>query len=76
MKKETLEATIKCLEHLAINIGETTTEYHWREFCGLIEMLKENFPEYNLQEVQTNIYKKLIVDNNIKENNIIDEDEW
>lgn len=56
-KKETLEEILKCLEHLVNTIGEITTEYHWREFCGLIEMLKENFPEYNLQEFQNSLYK-------------------
>lgn len=58
MKKETLEEVIKCLEHLINSIGETTTEYHWREFCAIVEMLKENFPEYNLQEFQNSLYQK------------------
>lgn len=31
----------KCLERLSNNIGETTTEYHWREFCGLMKTMED-----------------------------------
>ena len=31
----------KCLEYLSHNIGETTTEYHWREFCGLMKTMED-----------------------------------
>lgn len=29
------------LNHIASNIGEKTTEYHWREVCGLMLGLEE-----------------------------------
>ena len=48
VKKEALQETIRTLEHLISNIGEKTTEYHWREFSDLSKCLVEAFPEYNL----------------------------
>lgn len=59
MKKETLEETLKCLFHLSNSVGEVITEYHWRDFCGLILMLKENFPEYNLEQFEKSLYERL-----------------
>lgn len=31
----------KCLEKLSNSVGETITEYHWREFCGLMKMMED-----------------------------------
>jgi len=30
-----------CLNKLSNSIGETITEYHWREFCGLMKMMED-----------------------------------
>ena len=29
-----------CLNKLSNSVGETITEYHWREFCELMKMRK------------------------------------
>jgi len=62
-KKQTLEEVIKCFENLISTIGEITTEYHWREFCGLIENIKNSFPEYDLDKFQNSLFTTKI--NNI-----------
>ena len=31
----------KCFELLSNSVGETITEYHWREFCGLMKMMED-----------------------------------
>ena len=31
----------KCLNKLSNSVGETITEYHWREFCGLMKMMED-----------------------------------
>ena len=36
------EDLIKFLNHIANNVGEVITEYHWREACELINKLKNN----------------------------------
>lgn len=54
-KEEILKETVKCFERLIDNIGEQTTEYHWREFAGIVSMLNKVFPEYNLRDFQNNI---------------------
>lgn len=58
-KKTALEETIKCLEHLMSNIGEKTTEYHWREFAEISKNLVESFPEYDLNNVIENYYNTI-----------------
>lgn len=30
------------LEHIANSVGETITEYHWREAIGLIQMIEDD----------------------------------
>ncbi len=30
-----------CLNKLSNSVGETITEYHWREFCGLMKMMED-----------------------------------
>jgi hypothetical protein len=30
-----------CLDKLSNSVGETITEYHWREFCGLMKMMED-----------------------------------
>ena len=57
-KEQVLQETIKCFEQLITTIGEPTNEYHWREFCGLIESIKESFPEYDLQGFQNTLLQK------------------
>lgn len=29
------------LNKLSNSVGETITEYHWREFCGLMKMMED-----------------------------------
>lgn len=29
----------RCLDKLSNSVGETITEYHWREFCELMKMM-------------------------------------
>lgn len=31
----------KCLDLLSNSVGEVITEYHWREFCGLMKMMED-----------------------------------
>lgn len=31
----------RCLNKLSNSVGETITEYHWREFCGLMKMMED-----------------------------------
>ena len=58
-KQECLEYIIKCFENLNNNIGEQLNEYHWREFCGIIEQMKICFPEYNLEKYQNSLFENL-----------------
>lgn len=30
-----------CLDKLSNSVGETITEYHWREFCDLMKMMED-----------------------------------
>ena len=30
-----------CLNKISNSVGETITEYHWREFCGLMKMMED-----------------------------------
>ena len=30
-----------CLNKLSVSVGEIITEYHWREFCGLMKMMED-----------------------------------
>jgi hypothetical protein len=30
-----------CLNKLSNSVGEVITEYHWREFCGLMKMMED-----------------------------------
>lgn len=52
-KQKVLQDIINCFENLNDNIGEIITEYHWREFCGIIKQIEETFPEYKLIEYPT-----------------------
>lgn len=56
-KEKVLQETIRCFENLISTIGEITTEYHWREFAAIIETIKEQFPEYDLQKFQDSLFK-------------------
>jgi hypothetical protein len=31
-----------CLNKLSNSVGEVITEYHWREFCGLMKMMEDD----------------------------------
>lgn len=30
----------KCLDRLSNSVGQTITEYHWRELCGLMKKME------------------------------------
>ncbi len=47
-KEKVLNDVINCLKNLNNTIGESITEYHWREFSAIINQIEESFPEYDL----------------------------
>lgn len=63
-KEQVLKDVIKCFDHLINNIGEETTEYHWREFCGIIKQIEKTFPEYKLIEYPIILKEDLSETNN------------
>lgn len=71
-KERVLRDTIICLERLINNIGETTTEYHWREFAGLSVELIGAFPEYELDQILQEYYEDMR--DELKENNGAEEE--